>query len=75
LRPLKNILFKLKSCGFETHSLKKENHGFLFLSTHGFEQVGSFLPCRPMDRLPKKEATQKTKKTKVEKPKPHALDP
>ena len=28
--------FKNKSCGFETHSLKKENHGFLFLSTHGF---------------------------------------
>jgi hypothetical protein len=28
-----------------------------------------------MDRLPKKEAIQKTKKTKVEKPKPHLLDP
>jgi len=28
-----------------------------------------------MDRLPKKKAIQKTKKTKVEKPKPHALDP
>jgi hypothetical protein len=28
-----------------------------------------------MDRLPKKEAIQKTKKTKVEKSKPHTLDP
>jgi len=28
-----------------------------------------------MDRLPKKEATQKTKKTKVEKSKPHFLSP
>jgi hypothetical protein len=28
-----------------------------------------------MDRLSKKEAIQKTKKTKVEKPKPHVLDP
>jgi hypothetical protein len=28
-----------------------------------------------MDRLPKKEVTQKTKKTKVEKSKPHLLDP
>jgi len=28
-----------------------------------------------MDRLPKKKAIQKTKKTKVEKPKPHVLDP
>jgi len=28
-----------------------------------------------MDRLPKKEALQKTKKTKVEKPEPHSLDP
>jgi hypothetical protein len=28
-----------------------------------------------MDRLPKEEAIQKTKKTKVEKSKPHALDP
>jgi hypothetical protein len=28
-----------------------------------------------MDRLPKKEPIQKTKKTKVEKSKPHALDP
>jgi hypothetical protein len=40
-----------------------------------FEQVGRFLPCRPMDRLPKKEATQKPKKTKVEKSKPHVLNP
>jgi len=28
-----------------------------------------------MDRLLKKEATQKTKKTKVEKPKPHLFCP
>jgi len=28
-----------------------------------------------MDRLPKKEALQKTKKTKVEKPEPHSLHP
>jgi hypothetical protein len=28
-----------------------------------------------MDRLPKKETIQKTKKTKAEKPKPHLLDP
>ncbi len=28
-----------------------------------------------MDRLPKKEAIQKTKKTKVEKSKPHVLAP
>jgi len=67
--------FKNKSCGFETHSLKKENHGFLFFVYPWFLQVGSFLPCRPMDRLFKKKVIQKTKKTKVEKPKPHALDP
>ena len=40
-----------------------------------FKEVGRFLPCQPMDRLPKKEATQKTKKTKVEKSKPHLLNP
>ncbi|MBW2671253.1 MAG: hypothetical protein JRD87_15520 [Deltaproteobacteria bacterium] len=40
-----------------------------------FKEVGRFLPCQPMDRLPKKEATQKTKKTKVEKSKPHFLSP
>jgi len=28
-----------------------------------------------MDRLPKKEVIQKTKNTKVEKPKPHLLNP
>jgi len=39
-----------------------------------FKEVGRFLPCQPMDRLPKKEATQKTKKTK-EKSKPHFLSP
>ena len=28
-----------------------------------FKEVGPFLPCQSMDRLPKEEATQKTKKT------------
>lgn len=66
--------FKQKRLRVETHSLYKENHGFyLFPSTHGFLQVCCFLPCRPIDILPKKEAIQKTKKTKVEKPKPHTL--
>jgi hypothetical protein len=40
-----------------------------------FKEVGRFLPCQPMGRLPKKEVAQKTKKTKVEKSKPHLLSP
>ena len=61
----------------ETHSPLK-NHEFHFVpSTHGFVlcQVRHFLPCQPMDRLPKKKALQESKKNKVKKPRLHLWNP
>ena len=68
---------QIKKAVSETHSPLK-NHEFHFVpSTHGFVlcHVRHFLPCRPMDRLPKKEALQEAQKTKVKKPKPHLWNP
>jgi len=42
--------------------------GLTLLSTHGFYFItGFFLYCQPMDRLPKKEASNKAKKAIKEK--------
>jgi len=68
LRPLKNALFKYKSCGFETHSFKKENHGFLFfLSTHGFNKLVLFYLAGPWIDFLKKKPSKKLKKPKYKK--------
>jgi hypothetical protein len=56
--------FKNKSCGFETHSLKKENHGFLFLSTHGFYKLVLFYLAGPWIDFLKKKSSKKLKKPK-----------
>jgi hypothetical protein len=68
------IASKKKAAGFKPTALKRKPWVSFFVYPW-FLTSWFFLPCRPMDRLPKKEATQKTKKTKVEKPKPHLLCP
>ena len=73
----KTDTFPKKKAEGETHSLLN-NHEFRFFRLPMVLclcRVRHFLHCQPMDRLPKKEVIQKTKKTKVEKPKSHLLNP
>jgi hypothetical protein len=58
-------IFKQKSCEFETHSLKKENHGFLFFCLPMvFNKLVLFYLAHPWIDFLKKKPSRKLKKPK-----------